>query len=171
MNTETNKLAADMVAQQISMYDQQLAHLQEQQRQIEARIEAVKMMRTALMPLLQSHKIEVPTGASTFSSDQPVVFGTQVSIFPSSVSSGDLLRPSGSTGFADAVRAALRVRSKGGTPSEVAEQMKTDGTDATYKGKTPFSVRVGNELHRLMKTGEVGRRSGRYYLIQQEQPQ
>jgi hypothetical protein len=71
-------------------------------------------------------------------------------------------------GFAEAVRKVLRASAKGITPRECAQQMNASGAKALYTGKTDFSTRVGNELHRLMKAGEVHRRDGRYFLAQQE---
>jgi hypothetical protein len=164
MNTSTTKLAADMVAQQIAQYDHEIKGLDDQIRHFEARKEAVLMMRKALLPLISGAKLE---GAG-----EAVI---NVAAMPpnalSTLGSNGAATKATPTGFADAVRSVLRDYPRGVAPSDVAEQMKARGTASIYTGKTPFSVRVGNELHRLLKAGEVGRHSGRYYLKPQEQHQ
>lgn len=163
MNEETSKLAADMVAQQIASYDQQILQLQQQWRDIDVRMQAVRMMRNALLPLLQdtSSQLQANGNGMVQEDDSP---------------SATALSPDGIvrlaiTGFADAVRDVLKDYPKGLAPSDVAEQMKSRGTSSIYKGKTQFSVRVGNELHRLMKSGELVRRAGRYYFATHESHQ
>jgi hypothetical protein len=160
MSIETAKLAADMVAQQISQYDQEVKGLDDQLHMIQARKEAVLMMRNALKALIE----DGPRGEP-----QPAQQTMQLSPEAEKIYA-IMERPAIATGFADAVRQVFRESlPRGGTPSDVADVMKARGTAALYSGKTPFSVRVGNELHRLMKAGELGRRSGRYYLIQEQQ--
>jgi hypothetical protein len=164
MNQETSKLAADMVAQQIASYDQQLAQLHEQMRSTEARMEAVRMMRAALLPLLDTS----PRDPAPEAKPPEEKNGSAPTLTPLSASNGSRATI---TGFADAVRAVLKDYPKGLYPSDVAEQMKVRGTDAIYTGKTVFTVRVGNELHRLMRSGELGRRAGRYYFADHESHQ
>jgi hypothetical protein len=175
MNHETKQLAADMVAQQITAYDGQLASLQEQLRQTEARIEAVKLMRAALMPLLGDRTPPATaTSGGGGSNGKSISGGVGTALVvdsstPANLSPDNLIRTAPGTGFADAVRTVLKDHPRGLAPSDVAEQMKTRGSASIYSGKTPFNTRVGNELHRLLKSGEVGRRAGRYYLTTQEQ--
>jgi hypothetical protein len=173
-NPQTNKLAADMVAQQIATYDQEIERLDEQVRHLEARKEAVGMMRRALLPLVAESKgqlslvrvelDDVKIGNGLFAPQNMVGAPVATDI-------AKTVHHPTSTGFAAAVRTVLRDAPKGMKPAKVAEEMKVRGSAATYTGKTPFNTRVGNELHRLMKSGEVIRRSGRYYLKMQEQHQ
>jgi hypothetical protein len=155
MNHDIKKLAASMVAQQIAAYDTDINNLGEQIKQLEALREAKAMMRKALLPLAE--------GAS---SPLDAASDTPKDLFTASPLNGTPAPIGTSTGFSEAVRDALKDQSKGVKPSDVADLMRSRGTDGLYSGKTPFSVRVGNELHRLMKAGKVTRRAGRYYLAQ-----
>lgn len=158
MTTDTKKLAASLVAQQIKQYNAEIASLGEQIKHLEALREARTMMCKALLPLAGKAS---PNPAPS----SPVITPKTAAV---NMNGATPVAKAGGTGFASAVRDALRDQPKGATPSDVAEQMKTRGTAALYTGKTPFGTRVGNELHRLMRAGEISRRSGRYYFIQQE---
>jgi ABC-type transport system involved in cytochrome bd biosynthesis fused ATPase/permease subunit len=181
-NPHTNRMAADMVAQQIALYDQEIERLNEQVNHLEARKEAVVMMRKALTRLIAESNGQLSlvsqeggNGTGTLPTPELAMMAAMptmtVAVAPIANDIAKTVHHPTSTGFAAAVRDVLREAPKGLKPSKVAEQMKTRGTAATYTGKTPFNSRVGNELHRLMKAGEVGRRSGRYYLVVQEQHQ
>jgi hypothetical protein len=156
MNAQTDKYAADMVAQQVAAYDRELKDLEERAQQIQVRKHAILLMRSALLPLTKGRvapintEIQVGTGTLTLQGGN----GTAATTPPK--------------GFADAVRQILRDHPKGLAPSDVADQMKVRGTDKLYSGNTPFKTRVGNELHRLLKADELIRQSGRYVLKQQE---
>jgi len=175
MNTQTAKLASDMVAQQIALYDQETERLNDQIKHLEARKEAVQMMRRALLPLVAESKGQLQLVKVDLDEDKVgnggVPLPANAAEMPLVNEIAKTIHHPTSTGFAAAVRSILRDYPKGIRPNNVAEQMKARGSSATYTGKTPFNTRVGNELHRLMKAGEVGRRSGRYYLITQEQHQ
>jgi hypothetical protein len=163
MSTGTAKLAADMVAQQITQYDLEIKGLDDQAHMIQARKEAVLMMRNALQALIQDSPRGEPQPAQTLL-PMPEAEDPARPSKPNYV-----IKEKTVTGFADAIRQVFRESlPRGGTPSDVADSMRTRGTAALYTGKTPFSVRVGNELQRLMKAGELGRRSGRYYLISEQ---
>jgi hypothetical protein len=169
-NPNTVKLAADMVAQQVAAYDQEIERLRENIAGLEARREAVQMMRNALLTIIGGSKL--PPVEKTETHGNSSIAGSNAAVSAPVPISGDITKtihhPT-STGFADAVRSVLRDAPKGMKPRQVAEEMKTRGTAATYTGKTPFGTRVGNELHRLMRNKEVIRSSGRYHLKTQEE--
>jgi hypothetical protein len=184
MTLETNKLAAGLIAQQVAAYDAELKNLEQHVQMLQARKDAVLLMRQALqaliekqLPLIKPENVLAKAMAAPEKPSLGLVLNasnlapvTTPNAGAISLNGGASIAKPG-TGFADAVRAVLRENPKGLVPKAVAKQMQVKGTAELYKGSTPFNVRVGNELHRLMKAEEVGRHSGRYYLITQEQHQ
>ncbi len=187
MNTEApklNQLAADMARQQIAAYDSEITRLDEQIRNIEARKVAIRLMRDTLAPLVAPSQgptssptpaaaptkgaLTGPTGpapASVGAAPPPVahIGNGAITSCNASIIATATHHPT-STGFSAAVREILHKYPKGLRPQEVAKEMQQSGHSATYTGKTPFGVRVGNELNRLMKSGVIQRRSGRYFF-------
>jgi len=78
----------------------------------------------------------------------------------------ELKEPSGSghTGFRDRVRKILAAHPKGLRPAEARAEVEHSGF--VPAGKTKLAVRVPNELHRLVRIGEVERtQNGKYRLV------
>src|SRR5437879_755171 len=127
----TAKLAADMVAQQIALYDEEIQRLDENIKNLEARKEAVRLMRTALLPLIGPTKEQLPLikieprdariapgNGTTASSTLP---RTVVAPTPGVSGFAKTIHHPTSTGFAAAVRNVLRDYPKGIRPIAVAE--------------------------------------------------
>jgi len=67
------------------------------------------------------------------------------------------------TGFRDKVREILAANPQGLKPAEVTKALEESGV--TYTGTTKFSLRVSNDLNRMLHAGELHRtNSGRYKL-------
>jgi hypothetical protein len=172
MNAQTGKMAAEMVAQQIALYDQEIVRIEEQISNMEARKAAVQMMRTALLGIVKETPAPAaPPAGKAGTGTKGTGNGAGASAAPVPNDVAKTVHHPNTTGFAAAVRSILRGVPKGLRPSEVAEAMKANGSAASYTGKVPLVGRVNSELYRLMKNGEFGRRAGRYYVITQEQPQ
>lgn len=75
-----------------------------------------------------------------------------------------LLNPaSGHTGFRQRIREILAANPGGMRPIEVRAELERTGFVQT--GKTKLSIRVPNELHRMMRNGELEQKDGKYSLV------
>jgi hypothetical protein len=169
--TDTRKFATELVSQQIAIHNQQIEGFKAEIQNLEARLEAVTMMRGALLALLSDQKaVDGGAPSSIPPASNPAV-ELPVTKAPATKTNGTGAGHkvgTAVTGFAEAVRTILKDHPKGLRPSVLAKQMQVRGSSALYTGKAPFTVRVGSELRRLSRSGRVERRNGRYYLAQEE---
>ena len=70
-------------------------------------------------------------------------------------------------GFRDAVRAVLKEFPGGLTNAEIREVMTERGYDYDSLGmETPFGMRMGNELNRMKKQGQIRKDGGKHILTE-----
>ena len=76
------------------------------------------------------------------------------------------VKPFAELGIRDAIRQVLSKSNHGLRPIEVTRELVHGGYSLNLNAKTPFNIRVGNELHRMAKeNGKVKRhKTGKYRL-------
>lgn len=147
--------AQEVIQSQIDIHDAELNRLDREIAALQARRDAVRLMRDALMPLLRPATEVTPI-------PNIVVAGTRAEDDHSSYQRAP-------TGFREAVRDVIRASSNGLSPADVLAEMRRRGTDSVYKGNVPIETRLHNELWKMRKSGHLGRRAGKYYLVQRDQ--
>jgi hypothetical protein len=155
-------IATEVVVAQIAGLDAEIARIDEQVANLQARREGVLMIKNALTPLVPQ-RITPGTGAL----QMDVGLGTPAVMVASAAfaANGERALPHPtSTGFRAAVRAVLRDNPKGLRPAEVVKELERRGELVLYTGKAKPSVRVHNELYSLHKSEAIARRGGRYSL-------
>jgi hypothetical protein len=163
-----SKITTDIVIAQVTGMDAEIARIDEQIAQLNARREAVLLMKNTLSPLVAKVP-NPPTGLTA-----TVVYGDKLrpapsATVPGSVNGVQLFRSS--TGFRDALRKVLRDHPKGLRPAQVVQELRDRGDLARYTGKAKPQVRVHNELYELKRTLKIFRdRKGRYTLAPEDAP-